>query len=121
MLPAVGQGALCVEVRRDDPVIGPIVAALDHRDSRLAVSAERAFLRRLQGGCQVPIAGHARIEGPQLALAGLVAGVDGTPLIADRLSGPAETAETIGMALAEVLLGRGADEILQPFTKAPGA
>jgi hydroxymethylbilane synthase len=121
MLPAVGQGALCIEVRRDDPVIGPIAAALDHRDSRLAVSAERAFLRRLQGGCQVPIAGHARIEGPQLELAGLVAGVDGTPFVADRLSGPAETAETIGMALAEILLGRGADEILQPFTAAPGA
>ena len=121
MLPAVGQGALCVEVRRDDPVIGPIVAALDHRVSRLAVSAERAFLRRLQGGCQVPIAGHARIDGPLLELAGLVAGVDGTPLVADRLSGPAETAETIGMALAEVLLGRGADRILQPFTEAPGA
>ncbi len=121
MLPAVGQGALCVEVRREDPVIGPIVAALDHRESRLAVSAERAFLRRLQGGCQVPIAGHARIEGPRLALAGLVAGVDGTPLVADRRSGPAETAETIGMELAEILLGRGADEILRPFTAAPGA
>ena len=121
MLPAVGQGALCVEVRREDPVIGPIVAALDHRESRLAVSAERAFLRRLQGGCQVPIAGHARIEGPRLTLAGLVAGVDGTPLVADRRSGPAETAETIGMELAEILLGRGADEILRPFTAAPGA
>ena len=121
MLPAVGQGALCIEIRRDDPRIGPIVAALDHRDSRRAVMGERAFLRRLQGGCQVPIAGHARIDGPRLTLAGLVAGVDGTPLIAERLSGPAETAETIGMELAEILLGRGADEILQPFNAAPGA
>jgi hydroxymethylbilane synthase len=121
MLPAVGQGALCIEIRRYDPRIGPVVAALDHRDSRLAVTGERAFLRRLQGGCQVPIAGHARIVGPRLTLAGLVAGVGGTPLIAERLSGPAETAETIGMALAEILLGRGADAILQPFNTAPGA
>jgi hydroxymethylbilane synthase len=117
----VGQGALCIEIRRYDPRIGPIVAALDDRDSRRAVMGERAFLRRLQGGCQVPIAGHARIDGPRLTLAGLVAGVDGTLLIAERLSGPAETAETIGVELAEILLGRGADEILQPFNAAPGA
>jgi hydroxymethylbilane synthase len=113
MLPAVGQGALCIEIRRGDPRIVPIVAALDHRDSRRAVMGERAFLRRLQGGCQVPIAGHGRIDGPQFTLTGLVAGVDGTPVIRDRLSGPAEAAEAIGLALAEILLGRGAADILQ--------
>jgi len=113
MLPAVGQGALCIEIRRDDPRIGPFIAALDHVDSRRAVMGERAFLRRLQGGCQVPIAGHGRIDGPLFTLEGLVAGVDGTPVIRERLSGPAETAEAIGLELAEVLLGRGADDILQ--------
>ncbi len=121
MLPAVGQGALCIEVRRDDPRIDPIASALDHRDSRRAVMGERAFLRRLQGGCQVPIAGHGRIDGPQFTLSGLVAGVAGTPVIRDTLSGPVETAEAIGLALAEILIGRGADAVLQPLTATPGA
>ena len=120
MLPAVGQGALCIEIRRDDPRTAPIAAALDHRDSRRAVMGERAFLRRLQGGCQVPIAGFGRIEGPELTLTGLVAGVDGTPIIRDRLSGPADTAEAIGLALAEVLIGRGADAILETLNATPG-
>jgi len=63
MLPAVGQGALCIEIREQDPRVGPMVAALDHPATRTVVSGERAFLKRLQGGCQVPIAGHGRLDG----------------------------------------------------------
>jgi acetyl-CoA carboxylase carboxyltransferase component len=66
------------------------------------------------------VAGHGRIDGPHFTLSGLVAGVDGTPVIRDTLSGPVETAEAIGLALAEILLGRGADAVLQPLTT-PGA
>jgi hydroxymethylbilane synthase len=118
MLPAVGQGALCIEIREGDPRIGPMVAALDHPATRTVVSGERAFLKRLQGGCQVPIAGHGRLEGERFTLTGLVADVDGGTVIKHRLSGPASSAESIGIELAEILLGRGADEILKNLTSA---
>jgi hydroxymethylbilane synthase len=115
MLPAVGQGALCIEIRAGDPVTAPRVAALDHPASRTAVAAERAFLKRLEGGCQVPIAGHARIENGRLSLTGLVAETDGSRLIRERLEGPEGEAERLGTALAEKLLNRGADAILNPL------
>jgi len=118
MLPAVGQGALCIEVREADPRIGPMVAALDHPATRTVVSGERAFLKRLQGGCQVPIAGYGRLEGALFMLTGLVADVDGSTVIKHRLSGPASSAERIGFELAEILLSRGADEILKNLTRA---
>ena len=118
MLPAVGQGALCIEIRREDPRIGPMVAALDHAATRVAVIAERAFLRRLEGGCQVPIAGHATVDGATVRLAGLVADVDGSALIRHSLSGPAQSAARVGIELAEVLLSRGADALLAKLTAA---
>ena len=68
MLPAVGQGALCIETRIADPVITPLVSALNHAATRSAVLAERAFLARLEGGCQVPIAGHATLAGDRLSI-----------------------------------------------------
>jgi hydroxymethylbilane synthase len=113
MLPAIGQGALCIETRKDDPVIGPLVASLDHASTRAVVAAERAFLNRLEGGCQVPIAGHGRISENQLILTGLVAEVDGSLLIRGEKSGPLDSPETIGIDLAEELLTRGADKILE--------
>jgi hydroxymethylbilane synthase len=118
MLPAVGQGALCIEIRDGDPRLGPMVAALDHPATRTVVGGERAFLKRLQGGCQVPIAGHGRLDGAHFTLTGLVADVDGGTVIKHRLSGPASSAERIGIELAETLLGRGADEILKNLTSA---
>jgi hydroxymethylbilane synthase len=116
MLPAVGQGALCIEIREQDPRVGPMVAALDHSATRTVVSGERAFLKRLQGGCQVPIAGHGHLDGAHFTLTGLVADVDGSTVIKHRLSGPASAAERVGIELAEILLNRGADEILKNLT-----
>jgi hydroxymethylbilane synthase len=113
MLPAIGQGALCVEIRKDDPIVGPMVAAMEHAPTRAIVSGERAFLRRLEGGCQVPIAGHGTIKNNSLTLTGLVADVDGALVIKGEKSGPIEFAETIGVDLAEELLDRGASEILE--------
>lgn len=113
MLPAVGQGALCIEIRRDDGRLRSMVAALDHPATRVAVSGERAFLRRLEGGCQVPIAGHGRVGAQGFTLTGLVADLDGRTVIKHRLSGNPEDAERIGRELAEILLARGADEILK--------
>jgi hydroxymethylbilane synthase len=118
MLPAVGQGALCIEIRRGDPHIGPMVAALDHPATHTAVSGERAFLRRLEGGCQVPIAGHGTVDGETFRLAGLVADVDGSVLIRHSMAGPARSAAALGTELAEVLLSRGADTLLAKLTSA---
>jgi len=119
MLPAIGQGALCIEIRKDDSTVGPLVAALDHAPTRTAVAGERAFLNRLEGGCQVPIAGHGRISENQFILTGLVAEVDGSRVIKGEKSGPPDSSETSGIELAEELLARGADKILEKLKSIP--
>jgi len=113
MLPAVGQGALAIETRADDTVVNEIVNSLNHEATRLACSAERAFLKGLGGGCLVPIAGHAKIEGGVIDLAGLVASPDGLEALRDRQTGPSSDAEGIGQRLADQMLSRGADRILK--------
>ncbi len=112
MLPAVGQGALCIEIRTDDPRITPLASALDDPETRCTVLGERAFLHRLEGGCQVPIAAHGRMEGDTFTLSGLVAELDGSTIIRETRSGPAHRSEAIGVELAEHLLTLGAGEIL---------
>ncbi len=113
MLPAVGQGALCIECRENDPAVAPVMAALDHPETRTVVMGERAFLNRLEGGCQVPIAAHGTLTGEVLTLQGLVASLDGATVIRESLSGPARDAESIGVALAERLIASGAGPILE--------
>lgn len=112
MLPAVGQGALAIEIRADDAVVNEIVNSLDHEATRLACRAERAFLKGLGGGCLVPIAAHATIEAGTMLLTGLVASPDGAEALLDRQTGPSSDAEAIGQRLADELLSRGADRIL---------
>jgi hydroxymethylbilane synthase len=119
MLPAIGQGALCIEIRKDDSTVGSLVASLDHTPTRTAVAGERAFLNRLEGGCQVPIAGHGRISENQFILTGLVAEVDGSRVIKGEKSGPPDSSETSGIELAEELLARGADKILEKLKSIP--
>ncbi len=113
ILPAIGQGALSIEIRNDDAKVGPLVESMDHEPTRTVVKGERAFLNRLEGGCQVPIAGHGKINKERLILTGLVAEIDGTQMIKGEKSGPLDSAEAIGIDLAEELLARGAAEILQ--------
>ena len=113
MLPAVGQGALCIETRKNDTEIEPIVAALDHQKTRSAVMGERAFSNRLEGGCQVPIAASGKVEKSIFTMSGLVADVDGKILIKKTLSGPVEQSENIGVKLADSLLSMGAKTILE--------
>jgi hydroxymethylbilane synthase len=113
MLPAVGQGALCIEIRQNDPSVSEMISTLDDSRTRTIVSGERAFLNRLEGGCQIPIAGHGRIEDNRYRLTGLVADVDGSRIIKDIIEGPAEASEQIGIELAERLLGQGANELLE--------
>ncbi len=111
-LPAIGQGALGLEGRRDDAFLRDLVMRFDHPPTRTAVAAERALLERLQGGCQVPIAAHAILKGDTLILDGMVASVDGVRLLRDRIQGPVSEARELGVQLAERLLSRGADAIL---------
>jgi hydroxymethylbilane synthase len=119
MLPAVGQGALCIEIRATDPAIEEMTTSLDHLQTRTIVNGERAFLNRLEGGCQIPIAAHGKIEANRFILTGLVADIDGSTLIRDSLSGPPEASQTLGIQLAERLLAKGADKLLEKL-KLPG-
>jgi hydroxymethylbilane synthase len=112
-LPAIGQGALAIEIRKDDPRVAPIVGSIDHRETRLATAAERAFLRRLGGSCVTPVAAFGQIEGDSLVLTGMVASLDGKRMVKEVLRGEASTPDTVGQALAETLLAAGADAILQ--------
>jgi len=111
-LPAIGQGALGLEGRRDDGFVRDLVAPLEHPPTRTAVTAERALLERLEGGCQVPIAAHATIKGDTLILDGLIASVDGQRFIRDMVQGPVPDACALGVQLAEKLLARGGAPIL---------
>ena len=112
MLPAVGQGALCIETRDGDTTIAPLVAPLEDAATRIAVTAERAYLHRLEGGCQVPIAGHATLLDGRLTLCGLVSDLEGQTVIKATQVGRPEEAETIGRELAGHLLERGARAVL---------
>lgn len=113
MLPAVGQGALCIEQRDGDPHITPLTAALDHEDTHTAVIAERAFLHRLEGSCQVPIAALGTLAGGGLILSGRVSDPEGSQMIADVIQGDRAGAVSLGHRLADTLLERGADKILE--------
>lgn len=112
LLPAVGQGALCIEIREDDARIGPVVSALNHDDTRSVVTGERAFLHHLEGSCQVPVAAYGEVQGESYTLTGLVADLDGSRVIKNTLSGPISDSARLGVELAESLLARGAKTIL---------
>ncbi len=112
MLPAVSQGSLGVQTRADDAETNARVSRLDDAATRAAVLAERALLRKLGGGCQVPIAAHARVEGGRLRLDGLVASLDGSRVIRDSIETDTLEADAAGDALAARLLEKGAGELL---------
>jgi hydroxymethylbilane synthase len=112
-LPAVSQGVIAVETRSDDPEIIALVQLIHDKESEICVNAERALLRALEGGCQIPIAGHAHIEGDTVVLDGLVGSIDGKSIIRDQMRGPIELAEEIGKQLAKVLSDKGGKEILE--------
>lgn len=112
MLSAVGQGALGIETRSDDEETRALLAPLNHRETRAACTAERALLRALGGGCQLPIAGHAVVKGQRLRLEGLVAEPSGETIVRDSIEGPASEAESLGKELAQRLLQGGAAALL---------
>ncbi|MFY3746296.1 hydroxymethylbilane synthase [Anaeromyxobacter sp. Red801] len=121
MLPAVAQGALALEARADDEATLKRLAALEDPETRVRIEAERGFLARIEGGCQVPIAGHATLAGGRITVRALVASLDGTRVIRGERTGAYAEARALGESLAEELLSRGADQILRETEgKAPG-
>jgi hydroxymethylbilane synthase len=117
-LPAIGQGALGIEIRSGDPDTRESVSFLNDRDTAFAVRAERGFLKRLEGGCQVPIASHGRTEGDRIFLQGMVGRPDGSEIIRGSATGSVSGPEALGVSLAEELLDRGARTILNEVYRA---
>lgn len=111
-LPAIGQGAVAIECRKDDEFINDLLSKLDHYETSVCVTAERAFLKKLEGGCQVPIAAYAQLQNNNIVISGLVGSIDGKTLLKETMEGKPEDAESLGTALAEKLLAKGAKEIL---------
>lgn len=114
MIPAIGQGALALELRKNDNVMREKIAFLNHAKTFVATSAERAFLKVFGGGCQLPIAAYAKLdEDDTLTLAGLIGSPDGSRIIRDGITGAAQDSEALGKELAERILDRGGKEILE--------
>ncbi|MGE5372592.1 MAG: hydroxymethylbilane synthase [Solirubrobacterales bacterium] len=112
-LPAVGQGAIGIEIRKDDPTVKPLVQTINHDETRTAIAAERSFMAVLEGGCQIPIGALGTVKGDQLEVEGLVADLDGKRILRDRMTGPAADPVGLGRKLAERLLDQGAGDILR--------
>jgi hydroxymethylbilane synthase len=113
LLPAVGQGALAIEVRENDKRILKYIKKLEHEATSIATIGERAFLRYLEGGCQVPIGTYGRIEENNFNLDALIGSLDGKKVVRGKIQGPPEQAEELGKELAKTLYKSGGDKILE--------
>jgi hydroxymethylbilane synthase len=111
---------LGIEIRRDDAETREAVSFLDDRDTSFAVRAERGFLKRLEGGCQVPIAAYGQTDGDAIHLRGMVGRPDGSQILRGSARGTVADPEALGVDLAEQLLARGAKEILDEVYRAAG-
>jgi len=115
ILPAVGQGILAIEQRTDDDEIRNVLSFLNHADTWIEATAERAFLRRLGGGCQLPIAAFAKKTGDTVTARGLLASLDGKIVFREEIRGAAGEAESMGTKLAEAILARGGQAVIEAF------
>lgn len=111
-LPAIGQGAVGIECRIDDEFINKLITPLNHDETSVCVRAERACLKKLEGGCQVPIAAYAKIINAKIVMDGLVGSITGDRIIRTHVEGSPKDAESLGLKLAEDLLSKGAKKIL---------
>jgi hydroxymethylbilane synthase len=116
MIPAVGQGAIGIQVRKEDKIIQDIVQALNHRDTFHAVTAERALLATLDSGCQFPVGAFARVSGTDLNIRGFVGSEDGKNILHEKMRSEVQDAKHAGRILAEKLLDRGAKSLLDAFS-----
>ncbi|MCP3941858.1 MAG: hydroxymethylbilane synthase [Desulfobacteraceae bacterium] len=113
MVPAVGQGALCIEIRENDPDISSIMEKLDHEPTRICVAGERAFLKQIEGSCHIPVACYGKFQGPQVILTALVASEDGQQVIKKQIVSPEDSVLDQGRKLADQLLENGGKQILE--------
>jgi len=113
MIPAVGQGALCIETRENDSDIALIMEKLDHHDTRVCVTGERAFLKQIEGSCHIPVACFGRIIEDEVLMTAVVASVDGKELIKEQIISPMDKVKTYGQALADQVLEKGGKKILE--------
>ena len=112
IMPAVSQGAIAIETRENDPEVDELMAKLNHLDTWKTITAERAFLGHLEGGCQVPLGCYSKLEEGVLTISGFVASIDGKQYIRETVSGDIDKGAVIGVNLAEKMLEKGAMEIL---------
>ena len=117
MLTAPGQGAIAIEIREDDNSTLEFLSVLNHKESVICVTAERSFLNRLEGGCQIPFAAHATLEGDHLVLEGLVATLDGRKIQRETIKGYSKDAIQLGIDLANSIKSNGGYEILEEIKK----
>jgi hydroxymethylbilane synthase len=113
MIPAVGQGALCVETRKNDGDIAKIMEKLDHYDTRICVTGERAFLKKIEGSCHIPVACFGKIQDNEVLLTAIVASEDGKELIKEHIISPMDKVENSGCTLAKKVLEKGGKKILE--------
>lgn len=113
MIPAVCQGTLGIEYREDDQDVQKVISFLNHEETVFRTKAERAFLKRLEGGCQVPLGCIANLDGDRLILKGFLANLDGTKYIYEEIEGDKTDAVKLGLKLAENILGKGGKEIIK--------
>ena len=112
MLPAVGQGALGLQIRKDDVELAKACAGLNDATTAAEVAAERAFLRALGGGCRLPIAAFGKLDGQMLTIDGMLAAPNGTLVIREKISGTKDDAEELGKKLAEIILEKGGRRLM---------
>jgi hydroxymethylbilane synthase len=120
ILPSVSQGVMAVEVRKEDKEVFEVLKKINNETSEIEIKAERSFLRTLQGGCQVPIGVYSKIQGDILEIEGMVGSLDGKVVLRDKISGNKNSAEQIGIKLAEKLFEKGALEILEIIRNTEG-
>ncbi len=117
ILPAVGQGALGIEIREDDAELNKLIAPLVHHNTERATAGERSLLRYLEGGCQIPIGTFGRIEGTEFLMDAMVGSLDGKQIVRGAVKGDKKNAEELGITLAKELMDKGAKEILDEIRK----
>ncbi len=113
MLPAVGQGALCIESRHDDNETSLMLKPLNHMETNISITGERAFLKRIQGSCHIPVACFGKIENNNIILTGLIASENGKQIIKQTIKQNTNSAQQAGIDLADSLLSKGGREILE--------
>lgn len=121
MLPAVGQGAVAVEIREGDSETAGFVEKLNHLETHICTLAERSFLRTLEGGCQVPIGALAQFAGDELIVEGMAGSFDGSINLREKISGSGGDAEALGARLGRTLISKGADELIASARISAGA